>query len=98
MNSGYREIIETIRAKIVRLNSAYQHQKHLNNELTEENSRLKHKNTELKNQVDGLINEMETLKLTSSFNKTDEMKKEAEGQIDNLIREIDNCITLINRM
>jgi len=99
MNSGYQEIVESIKAKIARLHSAYQHHKKLNHELTIENKKIKLENTELKAQINRLNSEMETLKLTSTLNKKEgRIKDEAEGQINNLIREIDQCITLINRM
>jgi hypothetical protein len=99
MNSGYQEIVDSIKAKTARLYSVYQHHKKLNHELTIENEKIKSENTELKAQINRLISEMETLKLTSTLNKQEgSIKEEAEGQINSLIREIDQCITLINRM
>ncbi|MDA3909736.1 MAG: hypothetical protein PF448_00080 [Bacteroidales bacterium] len=99
MNSGYQEIVESIKAKTARLHSVYQHHKKLNYELTNENEKIKSENTELKAQINRLISEMETLKLTSTLNRKEgRIKQEAEGQINNLIREVDQCITLINRM
>ncbi len=98
MNSGYAEILESIRQKTARLNAAYQHHKRINNELTKKIDTINQENTELKAEIQRLNNELETLKLTSSLNKGGESNKEAEGQINNLIREIDQCITLINRL
>ncbi|MEA1873812.1 MAG: hypothetical protein U9N51_05210 [Bacteroidota bacterium] len=99
MDSGYQEIVESIKAKTARLYSVYQHHKKMNYELTIENKKIKFENTELKAQINRLNNEMETLILTSTLNRKEgKIKDEAEGQINNLIREIDQCITLINRM
>jgi FtsZ-binding cell division protein ZapB len=98
MKADYHEIIESIKAKSARLYSAYQQQKKLNNELTNQNNTLKQENSELNSRILSLYDELETLKLTSSFNKNGEVRKEAEDQIDILIREIDFCISQINRM
>ncbi len=99
MNSGYQEIVESIKDKTARLYSVYQHHKKINHELTKEIEKINTENTELKAQVNRLNDELETLKLTSTLKiKEGGVNEEAEGQVNSLIREIDQCITLINRM
>ncbi len=98
MDSGYHDIIKNIKAKIVRLNESYQAQKRVNDELVQKNQSLTAENNELKHRLQCLNDEMEALKLTYSLHQTNGTSEEAKSQVDDLIREIDNCITLINRL
>lgn len=98
MMTEYLEIINAIKTKTMRLHSVCQEQKETNNKLTEEIYILKKENNELKNEKDRILFKMETLKLSSTLNNAEGMKLDAKVQIDSLIREIDNCISLINKM
>ena len=97
MNSAYLDITSNIRSKIERLNSAYQNEKQKNLALAKKINELNNENVELKEQVNGLFNEIKNLKLSLSLGNSNN-KDLAKGKLDNLIREVDQCITLINRM
>ncbi|MFP4662903.1 MAG: hypothetical protein ACLFM1_00590 [Bacteroidales bacterium] len=92
-----RDIISSLRSKSARLYAAYNEEKNKNHELTERINSIKLENTELRKRIENLTYELETKKLTSTLNNR-ETKEESKGQINTLIREIDNCIALINKI
>ncbi|MFW5805725.1 MAG: hypothetical protein ACOCVX_04265 [Bacteroidales bacterium] len=97
MTAEFREIISSIKEKTARLHAAYEEEKQKNYDLTNKIDVLETKNSELNNKIIKFSHELETIKLTNTLiNK--ETKDEAKGQINILIRDIDNCIALINKM
>lgn len=99
MTAELREIIASIKDKTARLHAAYEKEKQKNDELTNKLKHVEKENTELNNKIKNLSYELETIKLTNTLtNKEKETKEEAKGQINTLIRDIDNCIALINKM
>jgi len=92
-----RELIATLRDKAARLNSAYQNEKRKNHELTAQINEIKEEKSELSTKIVKLNGELETIKVSATFNNK-ERKEEAKEEINTLIREIDSCIALINKM
>ncbi|MFO7789180.1 MAG: hypothetical protein ACQES1_03770 [Bacteroidota bacterium] len=97
MTAELRDIIASVKDKTARLHAAYKEEKHKNYALTNKLKHLEQENTELNNKIKKLSYELETIKLTNTLNNK-ETKEEAKGQINTLIRDIDNCIALINKM
>ena len=65
-----------------------------------ERDKLRGENRELKARIDKLEHRIKILELGEGLtngSKTEESRKRARGQINRLMREIDNCIALMNR-
>jgi uncharacterized coiled-coil DUF342 family protein len=92
-----RELIAALKDKSARLHEAYRNEKRKNYELTKHINEVKEENSELNSNIEKLNEELETIKVSATFNNK-ERKKEAKDEINTLIREIDNCIALINKM
>ncbi len=97
MTAELREIITSIKDKTARLHVAYEKEKQKNDELTQKIKTLEDRNTSLNKNIQKLSQELETIKLSKTLNNK-ETKEETKGQINTLIRDIDNCIALINKM
>ncbi|MGC9330447.1 MAG: hypothetical protein ACP5DZ_01060 [Bacteroidales bacterium] len=97
MTAELQEIITSIKEKTARLHAAYENEKRKNYELTNKIQSLENKNSELNEKIQKLSVELETIKLSKTLTNK-ETKEEAKGQINTLIRDIDNCVALINKM
>lgn len=98
MSAEIIEIIVSVKEKITKLNAAYIEEKRKNYELTEKINTLATENNELNSKIKKISSELETIKLSKTLNYKEDVKEEAKGQINTLIREIDNCIALINKI
>ncbi|MFI3262842.1 MAG: hypothetical protein R3Y26_08035 [Rikenellaceae bacterium] len=91
------ELVEHIKIKIVNLlkeNSSLK--KRLENS-GEVNGRLSKENFELKQKVKALNEKIEVLSLANSLNGSLEDRKEAKAKVKKILREINDCIALINK-
>lgn len=75
-----------------------------NNKLQSENDSLKSEldsllaiNAEQQSELDALRRRVETSQLSSSFIKASGSRKQAQQTIKSILREIDDCIALINK-
>lgn len=90
------ELVDGIHAKVKRLII-------LNNDLNSENGLLKKKQTELLREIGDQKTEIENLKEKYNFLKIAKSVKHSEGnaeikkKIEELVREIDKCIGLLNK-
>ena len=97
MSAEQVEILEGIKGKI-------QSAKERMREQTDENTQLKQKNEDLQQliqQKQSLIDELEEknqrLSMVKSIVANDQDSHDARIQINRIVREIDKCITLLNR-
>jgi chromosome segregation ATPase len=60
-------------------------------------SRLKAENIELKTVINNLEERIKIIKLAKSLSETDEKSKQAKLRINELLREIDKCISILNK-
>ncbi|MEA3448128.1 MAG: hypothetical protein U9Q98_06725 [Bacteroidota bacterium] len=97
MTAELREIITSIKDKTARLHAAYEKEKRKKYELTSKIQSLENENSELNEKIQKISQEFETIKLSKTLTNK-ETKEETKGQINTLIRDIDNCIALINKM
>jgi len=89
--SLYNDIEYKIKQTIERFNEY----KIENNILKEENQQLKDENDELNQTIDDLQEKLKLVSITQTFLKKED-KEETKKKINDLVREIDNCITLLN--
>lgn len=97
MSAEQVDILEGIKGKI-------QSAKERMREQTDENTQLKQKNEDLEHlvlQKQSLIDELEEknqrLSMVKSIVANDQDSHDARIQINRIVREIDKCITLLNR-
>ena len=97
MSAEQFDILEGIKGKI-------QSAKERMREQTDENTQLKQKNDDLQqliHQKQSLIDELEEknqrLSMVKSIVANDQDSHDARIQINRIVREIDKCITLLNR-
>lgn len=76
---------------------------HLHKSLQEENRQLKQDNSDLKNrlsvhsdEIKALQQKQVVLKLSNTIGRNDEKKTEVKRKINELIKEIDRCIAMLN--
>lgn len=65
--------------------------------LQAENDDLTRQLSEHKNKIDNLEQQYNTAKIATNVLALVEDKEEARGQLNRIVREIDNCIALLNR-
>ncbi|MEG2070904.1 MAG: hypothetical protein RR034_05975 [Bacteroidales bacterium] len=88
----YNEIEYKIKQASLRLNERVGE----NLKLKEENDRIKAENEQLRLRIGTLEEKLKLITITKTvLNKED--KKETKKKISDLVREIDNCIGLLNR-
>jgi chromosome segregation ATPase len=96
MSNGPKELLEGIKRKIKVI-----HYKNL--ELEKELSELKaslsskvEENRKLAEEVNQRESEIETLKLAKAYQAGDSAESEAKSKINEMVKEIDRCIALLN--
>ncbi|HET6244992.1 MAG: hypothetical protein H0V01_13035 [Bacteroidetes bacterium] len=89
--------INEFRAKIETLISLHGTLLKQNTELKRENSNLLEQKEILKTTINNLEEKIKIIKLAKSLSDTDENSQKAKLKINELVREIDNCIAFLNR-
>lgn len=97
MNSTYNDIIESIGKKVNRMISLY-------NNLNDENIKLKTENNKLLKNIETIIiernnieNKYNTLSTSKVLTGITEDAYETKNRIEELVREIDDCIVLLDK-
>ncbi len=91
------ELIESLKHKIEQVFELYQNEKLQNEQLIQKINKNKEV-IELKNkEIAELKHQLNTNKLANAFVSSSEETKEAKQKINAIVREIDNCIALLNR-
>lgn len=91
-----QKLIE-IQNKLDQLISSYEMCLEANTMLTSEIEEIKSRLDERNAEYETLKERFETLKVARSIGDTPEGKKEARAKINAIVREVDQCIALLNR-
>lgn len=96
MTTEPQVLLEKIKKRIKNM-----HLKHV--AMAEENQKLKEKllaqknlERELKEKVSSLESDVETLKLAKAYDEDTKADRSAKSKINEMVREIDRCIALLN--
>ena len=88
-------MLESVRQKIQRLIAAYETERMKREKLQAELEKLVEENEAYKRQITELEKQIDTLKLAEVFKADGEKSPEAKRKINQLIKEIDRCISLM---
>ncbi len=97
MNEENRLIVREFKGKIAKLMNQYNLLENEMEQLKTENLGLREQIKELEQVEVNLVNELENLKIAKIFASGYGDNQEAKQKINKLLREIDNCIALLNR-
>lgn len=90
------DLIQNINGKINLLIAKYESAVSANAELAERNSVLEREIKDKNETIKKLQERIAILQLTSAFENSSQDRNQAKRKISGLIREIDNCIELLN--
>lgn len=90
------DLIQNINGKINLLIAKYESVVAANAELSEKNSVLEREIKDKNETIKKLQERIDILQLTSAFENSSQDRNQAKRKISGLIREIDNCIELLN--
>jgi len=91
------QILRELAIKVNELKSLYTTTKVKLDSLTKENNELKEKLSVKEVKFNQLNEDFKMLKLAKSFAPNKEEKQSAKLKINQIVREIDKCITLLNK-
>ena len=94
--SNLSEIVDSLENKVVKLLQEYENLKRLNVKLDEEITILKSKQDRYLKDIDAWKDECNTLKIANSMLGSNNHKRETKLKINELVREIDKCITQLS--
>ena len=96
--AGEQEIIvQELIDRVHQLMNKYSELKKQNSLLSTENDDLTRKVREQTEKIENLEQRYNTAKIATNVLAPIEDKEEARGQLNRIVREIDNCIALLNR-
>ena len=88
-------MLDTLKQPIVKLIAAYETEKSERERLTKELEAVSVQNETYRKQIIELERQLDNLKLTEAFKASSGNSPEAKKKINNLIKEIDKCISLM---
>ena len=88
-------MLDTLKQPIVKLIAAYESEKSERERLAKELEAASVQNETYKKQIIELERQLDNLKLTEAFKASSGNSPEAKKKINNLIKEIDKCISLM---
>jgi chromosome segregation ATPase len=94
--SNLSEIVDSLENKVVKLLQEYENLKRLKVKLDEEITILKSKQDRYLKDIDAWKDECNTLKIANSMLGSNNHKRETKLKINELVREIDKCITQLS--
>ncbi len=97
MTEEYNSLIISLKDKVKKVVFKYEDKKQKYNLLLIENNELKNELESKKRELEQLKNKYKKLELTQAFLASSEDVHEAKIKINGIVREIDNCIALLNR-
>jgi hypothetical protein len=97
MTNDKASIINKLKSNILRLRSLYEKEKEANYLLEKEKDELLSKLLQKEQEIDSLEIKLNTLKLAKSISGENNDMQDAKVKVNNLVREIDKCIALLNR-
>jgi len=97
MNEEYKKILSVLNKNISSVIALYNKEKQLNDKLSTEVENLNNELNIHKDRNQEIENKYNNLKLAKVINSESEGDKEAKLKLNKIIREIDNCIALLNK-
>lgn len=91
------QLIGGFKQKFERFIELYQKLKQENEELREENKELQFSVKVKEGEIKDLLEKLETNELAKTFLASSDNQRDAKLKINKIVREIDNCIALLNR-
>lgn len=90
-------MLEEIKDRFQQLIALYEAQKQRGDELASEIVRLQAANEAYEKQIAELQNKTDNLILSGAFNAAGDSSAESRARLDKLIKEIDKCISLLEK-
>jgi len=90
------EIVDSLENRVGNLLQSYENLKHKKLKLEEALAISKTQQDQYKKEIDRWREECDTLKLANSMLGSDDYKRETKLKINELVREIDKCITQLS--
>ncbi|PLX07404.1 MAG: hypothetical protein C0596_10700 [Marinilabiliales bacterium] len=97
MNEEYNKILSTLNDNIQKVILLYNKEKELNGELSAEVEKLNEELNIYKQKNKDLENKYDNLKMAKALNLESGDNNDAKLKLNKIIREIDNCIALLNK-
>lgn len=97
MNEEYKKILSVLNENISSVIALYNKEKQLNDKLSTEVEDLNNELNTYKERNQEIEKKYNNLKLAKVINSESEGDKEAKLKLNKIIREIDNCIALLNK-
>ncbi|MDB2494666.1 hypothetical protein N9X07_00565 [Flavobacteriaceae bacterium] len=94
--SNLSEIVDSLENKVVKLLQEHENLKRIKIKLDEEITILKSKQDRYLKDIDAWKDECNTLKIANSMLGSNNHKRETKLKINELVREIDKCITQLS--
>ena len=98
MTGSESEELVLLKRRVIDLISKFEKLKGDNRQLRSENEKLRYELKAETTKLDELEREYDRLKLSGAILGDGEHSQEAKKRINNLVREIDNCIALLNNI
>lgn len=97
MSSEQEDLLKMLRDQVHVLMSRYSELRKEFDNLILENEELRNRVTEQDKQIEGLQQQYSSAKMASGVLVGEQDKETARTEINRIVREIDNCIALLNR-
>ncbi|MDD3687394.1 MAG: hypothetical protein PHE56_11570 [Bacteroidales bacterium] len=97
MNEEYNKLINKLNENIQKLMLLYSSEKEKNNKLSEEVNNLNNELNIYKAKYQEIERKYDNLKMARSLDGDTPDEREARLKLNRIIREIDNCIALLNK-
>jgi septation ring formation regulator EzrA len=97
MTNDKESIINNLKSNILRLRNLYEKEKEAKFLLENEKNELSAKLLKKEQENESLETKLNTLKLAKSISGANNDMQDAKVKVNNLVREIDKCIALLNR-
>ena len=97
MTNNKESIISKLKSNVLRVRSLHEKEKAAVNLLEKEKNELLAKLLQKEREIESLETKFNTLKLAKSISGENNDMQDAKVKVNNLVREIDKCIALLNR-
>tara|TARA_Y100000385_G_scaffold69719_1_gene69913 strand:+ start:3560 stop:3850 length:291 start_codon:yes stop_codon:yes gene_type:complete len=94
--SNLSGIVDSLESRVVKLLQEYENLKRLNTKLEDEITILKSQQDQNIIEIDSLKDECNSLRIANSMLGSNKYKRETKLKINELVREIDKCITQLS--
>lgn len=97
MNDNYNMIINELKQNIYKIISLYKEEIEKNKDLTDELNEIRKELIDEVEKNKNIEKKYEVLKMAKSLSGEDVASQEAKIKLNKIIREVDNCIALVNK-